>query len=161
DRQVLARVAAVLERHAVGGGELQVGEALLGFLGQRQGARETRAVERREAREAGAAPRGDFFRRAVAREEALLVVGVAGHEGGDAPRDARVAGERRVLGARELEAGFQRRQRERRRPGAEAVEEERLAGEHRREAYVAAARSATSCSRFGSISSPRMSASGA
>ena len=60
--QVLAHEAAVLERHAVGAGELQVGDAFLDLRREPDRLGEALPVERRQAHEAGAALARDLLR---------------------------------------------------------------------------------------------------
>ena len=97
DRQVPAHEGAVLERHAVGGSELQVGDARSCFLGELERARKAVTVQRREAREGGAAARLYLLGRTVAAEEAALVVGVPRYQRRHAPRQPGMAGEGRML----------------------------------------------------------------
>jgi hypothetical protein len=108
ERQVFAHVAAELERHAVGAGELQVGQALARLCGQRRAARIARAVQLGEAAKAGAPPRLRFRRGAVGAEELLLAVGIAGDQPGQPPRHPGVAGERGMLGERQLQPPMRR-----------------------------------------------------
>src|SRR5262249_29448582 len=73
--EVLAHEPAVLERHPIGVGELQIGDAVgrLGGAADRFG--KARIIERRQPLEAGAAARRDLLRRIVgAGKPALLLV---------------------------------------------------------------------------------------
>src|SRR5262249_58422978 len=105
--EVLAQVAAVLERHPVAARELQVRDRSFRLRREGRASRVALAEELGELREAHAPALGDRGRGAVGAEEALLVVGVVRHQRGDAPGDARVAGERGVLCLRQLEARAQ------------------------------------------------------
>ena len=101
--EVAADEAAVLERDAVAGGELQVRDAVLDLGGAPGRLGEPRGVERREPHEARPAAPRDLLRRIVRREEARLVVLVERHQGGDPPAEPGMPGERRVLGPRQIE----------------------------------------------------------
>ncbi len=70
---MLAHQPAVLERHAIGFGELQVGDSLRGLQGQRPALGEALAVEVGEPEEAVLALPGHFRRRAVGTEEIVDV----------------------------------------------------------------------------------------
>ena len=100
---LLSQIAAVLEGHAVAGGELQVGQAVGGLSGERGRAREALAEQFSQLLQADAALRHDIGRRAVRVEETGLVVAVARHLRGHALGHPRMAGQRRVLGSRELQ----------------------------------------------------------
>jgi hypothetical protein len=113
DLEVLPQVAAVLERNPVGARELQVGDGVFDLRGQPIGRGEALPVQLRQARERCAALRGDLGRGAVRGEEARLTVFVERHQARHAPRDARVPAQRRMLGARELQANPQLVQRQR------------------------------------------------
>ena len=67
-----------------------------------------------ERLESGSAPRLGLRRGSIGTEDLIGAVGVARHERCDAARNARVAGERRMLGAREFQPRLQCRQRKRR-----------------------------------------------
>ena len=73
------------------------------------------AIERREPLEAGAAARGNVGGRVVGTEELRLVVFVERHQRRQPARHARMAGERGVLGVRQLQPPAQRHQRGRER----------------------------------------------
>ena len=109
DADVFAQVGAVGVGHPVGAGELQVADALAGLPGQRDGLGMSRVQVRGQAGEALAAAGLRVAGRAVAAEEVGLVVGVAGHLRGHALGHPRVAGQRRVLGARQRQALAQAR----------------------------------------------------
>ena len=102
--QVLAHDPAELERHPVGGRELQVGEAILDFRSQRTRLGEALLIELRQACEAGA-PRGGYLvRRVVGAEELRFVELVERNQRRQPPRHARMPGQRPVLGLRQLQA---------------------------------------------------------
>ena len=102
--EVPAQQLGVLEGHAVAAGELQVGQAVAHLVTQGQCPRITLGVVQRQTLQRRAALRHHGRRRAVAGEEALLVVAVAGQPRRDAARHARMAGQRRVLGPRQFQA---------------------------------------------------------
>ncbi|MGY4218906.1 hypothetical protein ACVMFB_005405 [Bradyrhizobium sp. USDA 4522] len=103
---MLAHQAAVLERHAVGFGELQVGDALRDLGGQRAALGVAIPVEAGEAEEAVLALHRDVLRRAVGAEEIVDVEFVVR----DHPRDhlghLGMSGQRAVLSTRERDAGL-------------------------------------------------------
>ena len=96
-RQVLAHEPAVLERHPIRGGELQVRDAGLHLARQLHRLGVTLPVDLGERQEAGPAPLGDFLRGVVGAEEARLVVLVERNQLGEEARYLRVAAQRRVL----------------------------------------------------------------
>ena len=102
--QVLAHQAAELERHPVGGGELQVGDAVLDLGRQLAGFAEMLLVQPGQAYEPLAPAGGDLVGRIVDTEEVGLVELVERNERGKPARHARVAGQRAVLGLRQLQA---------------------------------------------------------
>ena len=102
--EAAAHEAAVLERHPVVGGELQVGQAGSRTGGDTRGLREPLPVQVRKARKPRVAQRSHFGGRAVGIEKAHAVVLVVRHLGGCQPAHARVAGKRPVLGPGQLEA---------------------------------------------------------
>ena len=108
--QMLAHMAAELERHAVGCRELQIGNALCRLRGQRRGFSVALAVQLREPHKRGPAPRRDFDRCAIAVEKTRLVVLVIGRQRRDPARHARMARQRRVFGFRQLETRLELRQ---------------------------------------------------
>ena len=67
---MVAHKAAELERHPVGVGELQIGNAVPDLIGQLSSLGEPRRELRGEAHEARFAPGRDLFRRVVGAEEA-------------------------------------------------------------------------------------------
>ena len=83
-RELCLRQGTELERHAVGLGELQVGDVPGRFLRLLQGSLVARPEEAREALEFGPSTAGDFRRGIVGREEPCIVESVVGHQGGDA-----------------------------------------------------------------------------
>ena len=117
-----AHDAAILERHPIGAGELQIGNGFgrLGAAADRFG--EARLVKLRQAREAGAAQACDLGGRVVAVEKPILVVVVERHETGEAARHARMAGERAVLGLGQFQPPAERQHRGRQRRGAEPAD---------------------------------------
>ena len=104
--QVLPQQLGVLEGHAVAAGELQVGQGLrhLGTEGQRLGI--ALAKVHGQPLERGTALHDHGRWCPVGSEEALLVVAVAGQPRGYAARHARMAGQRRVLGPRQLKTAL-------------------------------------------------------
>ena len=107
DAQVLAHEAAVLERHPVGGGELQVGQTRLRLLGELARLGEALVVEPRQAHEPDPPPLRDVGGRVVGAKDALLVVLVERDPLGEPEPDARVPAQRRVLRPRQLQTRFQ------------------------------------------------------
>jgi hypothetical protein len=95
---VLAHEPAVLEGHAVGIGELQVGDGPLDLGGRLARGGEALLEEPGQPHEAGAALAGDRVGGIVGAEELPLVALVVGDQRGDAPRHARMTGERGMLG---------------------------------------------------------------
>jgi hypothetical protein len=88
-------------------GELQIRNTIGDVGGLLIGLRESLPVEPGEPHEAGAATRDDVVGRAVTAEECGFVVVVRRNQRGDAPRHPRMAGERAVLGPRQLEPGLE------------------------------------------------------
>ena len=120
--QMLTHVAAKLERHAVGGGELHVRHATGGGGSQGRRLRIAFTVEQRETREGGTTPRHHVIRRTVTTKELCIVVVVERHLCGNPARHARMSGQRRVLGQRQLKARFDLRQQRGNRQCAESVQ---------------------------------------
>jgi len=111
--EALPQVGAELERHAVGAGELQVRKLASRGLGHRGTAGVAPGVQVRQARQAVLSALHHIGGGAVGRKEALGVVGAAGEPACQALGHARVAGQRRVLGHRKLQASAcQRREHE-------------------------------------------------
>ena len=106
-RQAIPGDAAELEGHAVGVGELQIGNAAGGFGRLRDGFGKARIVEPGQAFEAGAAARGDVRRCAVAAKEARLVVFVEWNQAGQAAGQPGTADQGFMLGLRQFEAPTQ------------------------------------------------------
>ncbi len=102
-RKVLAHEAAELKGHAIGAGELQIGEAGGGLLGQRRCLGEALLVERGEALEAGLALADGVVRRAIRAEEALRIIAPGRDQPRHPARHARMAGKRAMLGPRQGE----------------------------------------------------------
>ena len=107
--QRLAHQRRIGERHAVAAGELQVRKRLARQLGEGQRVRRALRKQGTQLLEAGASLCGDVRRRAVAVEEACVVVGIARHQGRQAFGNFRVASQRAVLGARQRDAPPRRR----------------------------------------------------
>ena len=126
--ELVAHPPAELERHTIGGGELQIRDDFAAPARHRHGARVTVAVQLRQPREAVAALSHHRLRRVIASEELLVTVLVERDQAGDASRPAHMAGERRVLGARQLQP----------RPAAnEQVAKRCTARHHRRQRHQA------------------------
>ena len=127
DRQIRAHHAAVLERHPVGAGELQIGNVFAGL--RRVPARfgKARLVERGKLLESSAPARRDVIRRPVGAKELTLIVFVERNEGREAARNARMAGNGAVLCLRQFEAAAHGGQRggNRRRAGAVECQRDR------------------------------------
>ncbi len=119
--EVAAHEAAVLEGHAIGLGELQVGDSLSRLRREPQRLRSALPENSREPEESGAARSGDRFRRAVRAEDMRLVVFIEWNERGDPPRHSRMSRERPVLRPRQLQARFQPGQHDRQNGRAERV----------------------------------------
>ena len=101
--KVLANEAAVLERNAVGGGELQVGQPGFDLIGQRPRAREPLGVQPASRLNPVSAPLHHRGGRIVRVEEPVIMEIVERHQRREAPRQARMTGERRMLRARQRE----------------------------------------------------------
>jgi hypothetical protein len=120
--QSLAQEPAVLERHPVKVGELQIGKALAGRGGRPNAFGKARAVERGEPRKARLAALDHIGRRVVRAEELPFVVMAGRDPGSDAARHARMSGQRPVLAARELKPALDGRDRTGHGGGPEPVE---------------------------------------
>ncbi|MCY1380565.1 hypothetical protein D9M69_684000 [compost metagenome] len=105
-------------------GELQVGQALARFGGERQGLGVALGEPGTQGVERGAPLLRDLIRDTVAVEELCLVVGVARQQPRQPFGQTRMAGERAVLGAREVEAALERGQAQRERGSREGVFED-------------------------------------
>ena len=114
--------AAILERHPIGRGELQIRQRFrrLGSGANRLG--EAGPVNLRKLLETGAAAGGDVVRGAVGTEKPLRVVFVERHKAREPARDSRMAGKRGVFGLRQFEPLAQSRHGSRHGGGADAVE---------------------------------------
>ena len=99
--QMLLHGGAEREGHAVALGELQVGDMRGCFGRPVERPHAARAQQARQVREGGAAPVGDLGGRVVGGEEMRVVEGIARHQRGDAPGEARMSGEGTMLGARQ------------------------------------------------------------
>src|SRR5262249_51452779 len=102
DGEIFADDAAELEGDAVGGGELEVGEAFAGVFREVDSFGKTRAIELGKAVEGGASFLGDVGWRVVEAEELVGAVVVERNEPSKASAHSRVADEGRVFGAGEL-----------------------------------------------------------
>lgn len=105
--KILANQTAVLERHAVGLGELQVGNPLRCLGGHLPAAGEALLVKRGKAEEAVLAAGGDLRRRAVGTEEIIDVEFIMRHQPRDHFGHFRMSGQRAMLGARQRQSGLQ------------------------------------------------------
>ncbi len=126
--EVPAHDAAVLERHPIGVGELQIGDAVGHCGGEPDRFGKARVVKRRQPFEAGAALGHDLLGRIVGAEKPVFVIAVERHQRGHPPRHPGMAGQRPVLGLRELEPPPQSHQRGCQRRGAKPVERQGRAG---------------------------------
>ena len=114
-RQARPHIAAVLERHPVGVGELQIGNAVRGFRGAPDGLGKACLVERGQPVEAGAAARRYVRGGIVGAKETRLIVVVKRHQRREPAGKPGMAGERSVLGLRQSEPPPQLHQRGRQR----------------------------------------------
>ena len=122
ERQVLAHDAAVLERHPIGVGELQIGNAVGHRRGGFERLRKVLLEMRRQPHEAGPALRGDRLGRIVGAEEPRFVVFVERQERRHAPRHPGVSGQRSVLRLGQLQPLLELHQRGRQGGRAEPAE---------------------------------------
>lgn len=125
-RQVAPHPVAELERHAVGGGELQIGQTRLDLGGELQRARIALPVQAREALEAATARICRGLWCPVGAEEGVLAVAVERDEPREAPGEAGMARDRRVLRPGQCEPAPERRQREQRGGAGQAAQQEGL-----------------------------------
>ena len=102
--QVLADEAAELERHPVARRELQVGDLVLDFVGLPHSAGKPFPIEVGQAPESRPPLFANMCRGVVGAEKPLIVILVVGHQSREPACPPRVAGERTVLSARELQA---------------------------------------------------------
>ena len=106
---MLAHEAAELERHAVAGGELQIGDSRAApRWSVRRVAGKAPRVQSRQRAERRAARLDDRRRRVIGAEELILIVFVERHQARDPAPEARMACERAMLGSRELQAQLRR-----------------------------------------------------
>ena len=105
--EIFANQAAVLERHPVGLGELQVGNPRRRVRRHLAAAGEALLIERRESEEAVLALHGDRGRRAVGAEERVDVELVMRDQPRHQARHLGVSGERAMLGARQRQPGLE------------------------------------------------------
>ena len=122
DWQIGAHDTAILERHAIGAGKLQVGNVLAGFRSLPNRFGKACLIERSEPFKSGAPALRDIGGCAVGAEEPLFVIFVERNEGGEPTGHSRMARERRVFGLRKFEAPLDRGQRSRNCRRADAVE---------------------------------------
>ena len=101
--EVAAHEAAELERYAVAGGELQIGDTVHDRVGQFHGPFAALGEAPGKAQEPFAARRRNLLRRRIGPEKPILVVFVERHQRGEAPCHARVPRQRAVLRAGELQ----------------------------------------------------------
>ena len=135
--EMQADMAAELERHAIGVGELQIGDTVLDFGRRPRSLGIALAVMRAQPREGSLAPSSNLLRRIVDAEEVALVVFIERHQGRDPARHPRVTGQRAVLGLRQRQAALELDQGRGDRAGAKRIEREcREAGIHRIEIYL-------------------------
>jgi hypothetical protein len=102
--EVPAHETAELEGHAIARCELEIGDFVLHFLGLADRLGEALRVKGGQAPEGCVALFGNVLRGSVRPEEVRLVVFVEGYEPGQAAAHLGVAGQRAMLGARELQA---------------------------------------------------------
>ena len=105
--EMLAHQAAVLERHPVGFGELQVGDALGRLRGHLPALGVALLVEAGEPEEAVLALQRDVVGRAVGAEEIVDVEFVKRHQPRDHVGHLGMSGQRAVLGARQRQPRLQ------------------------------------------------------
>jgi len=130
-RQLRSDHAAVLKWHSIGVGKLQIGDGLARLRGAPDGFGKAGSVERRQSGEARSPPGRDLRRRAVGTEEAVFTVVVERHQAGKSARDPGVAGERAVLGLRQIKPLSQGHHRGRNGGGAKPVESKSRSAVHR------------------------------
>ena len=104
--QVLAHDPAVLERHAVNIGELQIGDARRSFGGEMARLGEPLAVQCRQPLKAVASAGGDSGGCVVRAKETILPKFVERHQPGHPTRQARMPGQRAMLCAGEFQGAF-------------------------------------------------------
>ena len=108
--EIFLHQAAVLERHPVGAGELQVGNPACGFRRHRPALGVAFPVEAGEPEEAVLALGGDGRRRAVGTEEIVDVELVERDQPCHGARHLGMPGQRAVLGTRQRQPGSQFRE---------------------------------------------------
>lgn len=108
--QMLANETRELERHAVGFGEVEVGDCLSRLLRHRAALGIAIGVDAREAEEGFLALHHHIRRRAVAAEILVAFELVEREQLGHPARHLGVSGERAVLGAGQCDARFQLRE---------------------------------------------------
>ena len=108
--QMLPQVRAVLEGHAVAAGELQIGDARPSFGRGLCAQGIPLGIQAGQRLEPGLAPNSHLCWRVIACKKALLAVGVARDQRSHSLGHARVARQRTMLGARQLDTPLQPRQ---------------------------------------------------
>ncbi len=102
--QMLTDQPAILKRHPVGLGELQVGDSFRGLQRHLPALGEAVLVEAREPEEAILAPCADFGRCAVGTEELVDVEFIERDQARHQPRHLRMPAQRAVLGPRQIQS---------------------------------------------------------
>ena len=122
DAQVLADHAVVLERHAVGFGELHVRDAGRRFFGQAHGLGVALLVERGKLLETDPAALDHAGGRVIGRKEPVAAVFIKRYQPGDTPGHLGMSRQRAVLRARQFQTGFEFDDRSRERCSAKCVQ---------------------------------------
>src|SRR5262249_44994663 len=105
--QVALHQLTELERHSIGVGELQVGDAVLGIRGEPHGLRVALGIQLGEPHESGMARGRDLLRRIVAAEGLRLIVSVERDEPGNPARESGMPAQGAMLRPRQGKARFQ------------------------------------------------------
>ena len=119
---MVAHETVVLERHAVGVGELQVGDTVSHLGGLLCGNSKSSAVERGKPHEAAAAAHCDLDWSAIGAEELGIAVLIIGDERSEPSRQPGMARDRSVLRPGQFKPPLDLSQRHRERGAAKAVE---------------------------------------
>ena len=98
--------AAILEGHAIGADELEVGNARRGFRGTGAGLCKAFTVEIGQAHKAVLTSCRDFLGRTVGAKKLSFVILVERDQRGDPARHPSVTGDGRMFRSREVETGF-------------------------------------------------------
>src|SRR5262249_57018978 len=109
--QTCLRQASVLEWHGIGSGKLEVRQRLRRRGGASNSLGKPHPVNLRKLFEGCASLLSDLTRRGIGAEKSLRAVFVKRHEAAQPAGDARMAGERRMLGLRQFEPLAQGRDR--------------------------------------------------